>query len=129
MTCILGVDPGDVRIGVAVSDALGIIARPLDVIRHTSRREDAIAILNLAKTHQAGEIVVGIPFGLDPEPGSQARKAMHLVDALREEGTFIVHAWDESGSSQRAGSLDSHQPIDALAAAVILQDFLDAKNG
>lgn len=129
MTCILGVDPGDVRIGVAVSDALGIIARPLDVIRHTSRREDALAILDLAKSYQAGEIVVGIPFGIEPEPGSQARKAMHLVDALRAEGTLMVHAWDESGSSQQAGSLHSDKPIDALAAAVILQDFLDAKNG
>ena len=128
MTCILGVDPGDVRIGVAVSDELGIIARPLDVLRHTSRQEDVIAILKLAATHQAGEIVVGVPFGLDPEPGSQARKAMHLVDALREQGTFIVHIWDESGSSQRASTLDSHHPLDALAAAVILQDFLDAKN-
>ncbi len=128
MTRFLGIDPGDVRIGVAVSDALGIVARPLEVIRHVSHSEDAIAIMNLAKSHEAGEIVVGIPLGLDPEPGTQARKALHLVDALRKEGDMVVHTWDESGSSQRAVSLESNRPIDALAAAVILQDFLDAKS-
>ena len=129
MTCVLGVDPGDVRIGVAVSDPLGLIARPLEIIQHISHGEDATAILNLAHNYHAGEIVVGIPYGIEEEVGTQARKALHLVDALREAGELKVHTWDESGSSQRAGTLDSDKPIDALAAAVILQEFLDAKNG
>lgn len=128
MTRILGVDPGDVRIGVAISDPTQMIARPLEVIIHRSRPDDVLAILEIAEAEHAGEIVVGIPYGLDPEPGPQARKALRFVKALQAASKLSIHTWDESGSSQAAASLDSKGPIDALAAAVILQEFLDAKN-
>jgi len=128
MTRILGVDPGDVRIGLAISDPTQMIARPLDVVIHRSRPDDVHAILKIAEAEQAAEIVVGIPYGLEPQPGHQARKALRLVEALKAASGLIIHTWDESGSSQAAASLDSKRPIDARAAAVILQEFLDAKN-
>jgi putative Holliday junction resolvase len=128
MTRIMGVDPGDVRIGLAISDETRMIARPLEVVVHRSRAEDVNAILKIAQAEQVDEMVVGIPYGLGPEPGHQARKALRLVHALQAASDIKIHTWDETGSSQAASGLESKRPIDALAAAVILQEFLDAKN-
>lgn len=127
MTRVLGIDPGDVRIGLAISDPTRLLARPLDVLIHRSRQDDVHAILKIAEVEQVDEIVVGIPYGLDSEPGHQARKALRLVEALKAASPLSIHMWDESGSSKDASALNSKHPIDALAAAVILQEFLDAQ--
>jgi putative Holliday junction resolvase len=126
MTRILAVDPGDVRIGLAISDPTATIARPLEVILHTSRQKDAKNILSYAAEYEVGSILVGIPYN---EESHQARKALRLVEALEEISSIPILTWDESGSTQIARS---HQridiPIDAHAAAVILQEYLDAKS-
>ena len=130
MSRILAVDPGDVRIGLAISDETGIIARPLLVIEHRSRQQDAEAILRVAHENSAREIVVGVAYDSVGNPGPQARKALRLAQALREAGSEIVHVWDESGSTLAAEQVRrSLHDLDARAAAVILQDFLDAKTG
>ena len=71
MTRILAIDPGEARIGVAVSDASGTVARPLTVMRHTSRPSDARAILDLAHEHQAEAIVVGLALDTEGDVGPQ----------------------------------------------------------
>jgi putative Holliday junction resolvase len=130
MTRILAVDPGDVRIGLAVSDPTRTIAQPLRVLKHTSRDTNARQIHKIATKLQATEIVVGIALDLDGEIGPQARKALRLVRALREHGNLPVHTWDETGSTQIASKgLAQADPLDARAAAVILQEFLDAQKG
>jgi len=126
---ILAVDPGDVRIGLALSDPLRIIAKPFDIILHKSRQEDARNIINVASDQAASTILVGVPYDQEGEIGAQARKSLRLVAALEEISDLEILTWDESGSSQAAAELSSktNDQIDALAAAVILQDFLDAE--
>lgn len=134
MAKFLAVDPGDKRIGIAVSDPTGTIANPLKVIDHVSRDIDAARVVNIAMELAVAGIVVGCPFDADGTPGPQARKAMRFAAAIRMQTQLPVVLWDESGSTQeareakialgvkrakRAGHLDD------LAAAVILQSYLD----
>jgi putative holliday junction resolvase len=130
----LGIDPGDKRIGVSVSDESGIIARPLSVIQHKSRHEDAARIIALAAQNGVMKIIVGTALGGDGEPTAASRKAERLADEIKSQSPFPVILWDESGSTRRAKATmiqagttikmrRGHQ--DAVAAAVILQDYLD----
>ena len=128
MTRILAVDPGDVRIGTAVSDPGRVIATPLSVIQHTSRAADAERIIEIAQEHDADTILVGVPYGLEEQPGPQARKAIRLAEEIKAQAEVEVILWDESGSSKAAETLHpSHPSIDATAAAVILQEYLNAQ--
>jgi len=126
MTKILAVDPGDVRIGLAISDPSGTIARPLLVFRHRSRKKDVERILQEAEAQGAEIILIGLALDLDGQEGPQARKALRMVRALREITAKAIVTWDESGSSQRARYIGKRDNmIDARAAAVILQEYLD----
>jgi putative Holliday junction resolvase len=136
---LLALDVGDRRVGVAVSDQTGLIATPLDVIQRSSKKKDFARIACLVREHGAGRIVVGHPLNADGSAGSQAlrveRYAAALSDALRLEGLSLpVIMWDEYGSTQRAQALmigagrrskDRRLRLDAAAAAVILQGYLD----
>ena len=123
---VLAVDPGEVRIGLAVSDPLRVIARPLKVIRHSSRKQDAEAILAEAAALEAGTIVVGVALDMEGKIGPQARRALRLVEALRSLTDLPIVTWDESGSTLAAGKRDAR--LDARAAAVILQEYLDGQD-
>jgi putative Holliday junction resolvase len=123
----LGVDPGEARLGLAISDPTGVITRPLAVLRHTSRQRDAEAIARIASEQQAERIVVGVALDLEGNPGPQARRALRLVAALRVCSGLPVDMWDESGTTltaERSGGRSA--PLDARAAAVILEEYLDA---
>lgn len=127
---ILAVDPGDKRIGIALSDATGTIASPLQLLAHESRAADAARIAALAAQHGAERIVVGQAFGEDGQPNYSGRKAARLAGALRAATSIPVQLWEESYSTQEALAARralgaSTQDIDASAAAVILQDYLD----
>ena len=136
---LLALDVGDRRVGVAVSDQTGLIATPLDVIQRSSKKKDFARIVRLAREQCAGGIVVGHPLNADGSAGSQAlrveRYAVALSEALKLEGLSLpVTMWDEYGSTQRAQALmigagrkskDRRLRLDAAAAAVILQDYLD----
>jgi len=129
MSRILGVDPGDVRIGLALSDPLGVIASPLKVIRHVSRLQDAKAILQIAGEYEADTIIVGVPLDQEGSAGPQARKSLRLIHQLRELDEIEIVPWDESGSTRaamRGARKDTF--IDARAAAFILQEYLDAQD-
>ena len=130
----LCVDPGEVRIGVAISDETGTLARPLAILGHVSREIDAKAIMQLALQNQVDAIVVGQALDSNGKPGPKARSAGKLAEALQARGEMPIYLWDESHSSQKAAELriakgvsrkKRSQPIDDLAAAVILQDFLE----
>ncbi len=133
---IIAVDPGDARIGLAISDESGMLARPLTTLRHISRSENAARISRLAEEHECELIVVGTPLDSEGLEGPRARASLKLVDALRLITSIPVKSWDESGSSRQADQLaielgasrkKRSAPKDALAAAIILQDFLDAR--
>jgi putative Holliday junction resolvase len=126
---VLAVDPGEARIGIAISDPLGVVARPLLVIEHVSRSEDAQTIVNLANENEAKLILVGLPLDLQGEVGPQARKSMRLVEEIQTKTDLRVLAWDESGSTKAALSSDpSDDLLDARAAAFTLQDYLDVQS-
>lgn len=126
---ILAVDPGDVRIGLAVSDPTRTIARPLKIIEHSSRADDAAVIAREAASQEADLILVGLALDQDGRVGPQARKAMRLVEVLRATASVGVETWDESGSTQTALEFDGNDggPVDAHAAAVLLQEYLSAQ--
>jgi putative Holliday junction resolvase len=132
---ILAVDPGEVNLGLALSDPTGTIASPLGVIRHVSRPIDAAAIAEMASEHQARRIVVGQALDDDDHPTMQSRRAARLAAALRLQTDLPVELWDESGSTQEArtarramGVKRSRRAghLDELAAVVILQAYLEA---
>lgn len=135
---VLGIDPGDKNIGVALSDPTGTIANPLTVIQHISRPIDAASIAELARQNNVGRIVVGQSLGIDGKPNFQGRKATRLAAAIRTQTEIPVELWDEGYSTQEAraarialGSPQSKRKghLDELAATVILQSFLDRGQG
>jgi putative Holliday junction resolvase len=128
MPRILAIDPGQERIGLAISDPSGTIASPLSVLQHISRLKDVEAIVEIAVGNEAKSILVGVALDDEGRIGPQARKALRLVEVLRENTDLPILIWDESGSTQSARRTRKPDPLlDARAAAVILQDYLDAQ--
>lgn len=132
---ILAVDPGEKRIGLALSDATATIANPLPVIEHMSRNVDAANIANLASQQQVGLILIGQTFDLDGKPNLSGRRAARLAAAIRLQTDIPVRLWSEDFSTQdaRAARIELGSPRkkrgghqDALAATLILQSYLDS---
>ena len=134
---ILAIDPGDVRIGLALSDPSGLLANPLTILQHKSRAADAARVSELASEHEVELVVVGHPVDAEGSPTPQSRKAKRLAAAIRDATLLPVVMWDEGGSSQAVhtakrslglGHKKRAEHIDALAATVILQTYLDQQN-
>jgi putative Holliday junction resolvase len=129
---ILGIDHGEARIGLAISDEGERVARPLQILAHSSRAADAEAIVRLAIEHGVGKIIIGLPTDDEGQSGYQARKVQRWAEALKSVTTIPVEFWDESLSSRQASESQkqkkrkSSRPLDAEAAAFILQSYLDA---
>lgn len=132
---ILAVDPGEKRLGLAISDPTATIASPLMVIKHVARLLDAAAIARTAEENQAELIVVGSALDDEGEPTTQSRRAERLAEAIRQQTSMPVVLWDESGSTQAARAAriamgvsrrKRRGHLDDLAAAVILQSYLDS---
>jgi len=132
---ILAVDPGEKRIGLALSDPTGTIANPLTVLKHASRTVDAATISQLALDNQAQLIVVGQALDDENLPTPQGRSASRLADAIRLQTDLPVELWDESDSTQAAQEArrmmrttrrKRRGHLDDLAATYILQTYLDA---
>jgi putative Holliday junction resolvase len=134
---LLGIDHGVKRIGLAVSDRTGLLARELRVIERRSKAEDFRVIAAIAAAESVIGLIVGLPRNLDLEaraPGTytQADTVARWLDALRAAVPLPARTWDETMSSVDAAELARarrrrwDEPIDDLAARVILQSYLDA---
>lgn len=129
----MGLDPGERRIGIAVSDELGLIARPLEVIHRRSWQKDLQRIRELASAHGVGRIIIGWPLTLSGERGPAALWSEHFAERLREALDQPVELWDERFSTAEARRYQSLRerrrgsPVDAVAAAVMLQHYLDGR--
>jgi len=132
---MLGLDLGERRVGVALSDPDGIMAHPLVQLEPRSRRDLVEAVVRLASEHEVGRVVVGLPLLPDGGRGTQVRRTEGAVAALREAVGVPVVLWDERFSTLTAGERlreAGHRPRrqkgrrDMAAAAVILQAYLDA---
>ncbi|MCZ7551050.1 MAG: Holliday junction resolvase RuvX [Anaerolineae bacterium UTCFX2] len=133
---VLAVDPGEKRLGIALSDTSAAIATPLTVLKHISYAVDAAAIAQIASEQQAELIIVGHALDEENRSTPQSRRAARLAAAIRSQTNLPVLLWDEFGSTQTAlqarrtiGVRRSRRQdnIDALAAAVILQSYLDSQ--
>lgn len=134
---ILGLDLGSVRIGVALSDEMGWTAQPLTVLAHRGEEQDLAAVRELVATHGVTEIVVGLPRHMNGTEGEMALKARAFADGLRAAG-LVVHEWDERLSTAAAERMlvqadlsrkKRKAVVDKVAAAYILQGFLDSRAG
>jgi len=132
---ILALDLGERRIGVALSDACGWLATPLTVLRRSSREAELATIEELVRKHQVEQVIVGYPRSLDGTLGPQARRVDRYVEQLRVRLLVPVVLWDERLSTAQAerlvhemGQRVQRERIDAAAAAVILQNYLDAQS-
>jgi putative Holliday junction resolvase len=136
---ILAIDPGEKRLGIAISDPSGMIANPLQILEHISRPIDAATIVSLAVEHEADKIIIGQALDSNNQPTLQSRRASRLAEAIRQQTDMPVELWDESGSTQAARSAHiamggsarhrrqhGHGHLDDLSATYILQTYLDA---
>jgi len=130
----LGIDLGEARVGVAVSDDLGMLAHPLETIS-VKTSDVKHRILALAAERGAQTIIVGMPRNMDGTYGPAATKAKEFIEALRSSTEIKVIGWDErltTVSAQRslheAGKNTKKQRpiIDQVAAQIILQGWLDS---
>ena len=131
---ILAVDPGEKRLGIAISDSTGTIANPLTIIKHVSRPINAATIAQLAGDHSVKLIIVGATYDDDGELTPQGRRGARLAEAIMTQTDIGVALWDESNSTQavKAARIAMGSPrskrkghLDDLAATYILQTYLD----
>ncbi len=131
----IGIDHGEKRIGIAVSDPTGTLARPLTILKHVSRDQDAGRVLEIALDNGAALIVVGQSSDEEGSPNAAGRRAERFADALRGRTQIPVILWDESLSTQDAqaariagGASRKKRAthVDAAAASMILQSYLDS---
>jgi putative Holliday junction resolvase len=133
---ILGLDVGDRRIGLAISDPLGYTAQPLFTLHRTGRRADLKSVGRVLRKHGVTEAVVGNPLYMSGDQSPQATKAQAFAEELRAEFGITVHLWDERLTTTEAhryldeaghASIGRKGIIDQVAAVLILQSFLEAR--
>lgn len=133
----LGIDMGKVRIGTAVCDPAGIVATPAKVIESKGHKKNALAVAELADAIGAELIVVGMPVRMDGTEGPAAEFVKRFVDELRAVSKTVVLTWDERLTSAQAQKLmisadvsrkGRKEAVDSMAAAIMLQSFLDSRS-
>jgi putative holliday junction resolvase len=137
---LLGLDVGDARIGVAVSNETGFVVTPHSVIRRKPEPAALAQIMRIAEAESVAGIVVGLPLSLNGEYSDQTRSVAAFVERLAAQTTLPVVTWDERYTTVEAehilreqgvrratksGANRWREQIDAIAATVILQDYLD----
>jgi len=134
---ILAIDFGSRRMGLAVSDALGITAQGLETLERKNKRSDFARLERTIREYQVTEIVLGNPLRMSGEEGTQSRKVAEFAEELRQRFVLPVHLWDERLTSSEANRLlrdaevSLHKrtlAVDRMAATLILQSFLQARS-
>lgn len=135
-TRTMALDVGLRTVGIAISDPLGIIAQPLSTVRRRRPDDDLAALEALIAEHAVDRIVVGWPLQPDGRPGAMARVVDQLAAALAARTGLPIERWDERMTSRLAeralieGGVRRaarRQVVDKVAAALILQSWLDAR--
>ena len=132
---ILALDLGKKRIGLALSDPLGVSAQGLDTLQRTTIRADIAALAALAREHEVRLVLLGHPLNMNGSEGRQAVYTRDFAERLRERTGLTVRFWDERLTSKEAErvlkqsgiSIEKRaRAIDRLAAVILLASFLDA---
>lgn len=134
---IMGLDVGDKTIGVAISDPMGWTAQGLEVIRRENLAKDLARLEQIIKEYEVERVLVGIPKNMNATLGPQAEKVLAFIENLKERFDLPIKTWDERLSTVAAEKMliqadvsrsKRKKVIDKMAAAVILQGYLDAGN-
>jgi putative Holliday junction resolvase len=130
----LGLDVGDKRIGVALSDETATLASGLDTLLRVGPKKDPKAVAELVRKHEVGEVVVGLPRTLAGDVGPQAQKVVAFIEQLKAVVKVPVVPWDERFTSVVANQVlaeaeasrrERKANVDKVSAILILQNYLD----
>jgi putative Holliday junction resolvase len=133
---ILGLDVGARRIGVAVSDPLGITAQGLETLQRRNKRQDLEYLQRVIQEYDVREIVVGLPLRMSGAEGTQSDKMQTFAEDLRKRFRLPVHLWDERLTSAEANRLlretdlsieKRGKAVDRMAAVLILQGWMEER--
>jgi len=136
MARILALDYGSVRVGVALSDPLGLTAQARETLVPKSKSELMQKLFDLIRQNEVEAIVLGLPLNMDGSRGFKAREAEALAEILSYRFSLSVHLWDERLTTRQAQNtmretntrIKGHKPkIDSLAAVFLLQSYLDCQ--
>jgi len=131
---VLGLDVGARRIGVAISDPLGITAQGLETLHRKNKKHDFSHLYRVIRDYDVKEIVVGLPLRMSGAEGIQAEKIQAFAEDLRKHFKIPVHLWDERLTSAEANRLlretdlsieKRGQAVDRMAAILILQGWME----
>lgn len=134
---VLGMDVGARRIGLAVSDPLGITAQGIETLERRNKRTDFGILERVIKRYEVGEIVVGYPLQMSGNTGAQSEKMAAFAEELRRRFALPVHLWDERLTTAEAHRILDQtemstrrrgEVIDQMAAVLILQSFLERRS-
>jgi putative Holliday junction resolvase len=135
-TRLLGLDVGNRRIGIAVSDLLGITAQGLETLERRNKRYDLQHLARVIRDYNVSEIVVGLPRRLSGTDSAQTEKVFAFVEDLKKKFSIPIHLWDERLTSAQANRLLKEAElsiekraaaVDRMAAMLILQSFMEAR--
>ena len=134
MAVLLGLDVGDIRIGVALSDELGVAAHPLCTLTRKNRKVDLIAISDLVSIHKVERVIIGLPISLDGSIGPQAERVQKFAKRLGGVIDTPIEFQDERFTTAEAEDIlkelnkdieERKEIIDEVAAVIILTDYLN----
>jgi putative Holliday junction resolvase len=132
---VLGLDIGEKRIGIAISDELGYTAQGMRVLNRSGLEDDLTVLRELIKETEATEVVVGLPKNMDGSLGESAQKVLSFAKKVEESFSIPVILWDERWTTAEATRLlvdadisrsKRRKVVDKLAAVLILQGYLDS---
>jgi putative Holliday junction resolvase len=132
----LGIDYGDRKIGLAVSDQLGITAQPLSIYRRKTEKEDAAYFKGVVSEYEIKEVVIGLPLRMDGSSGTRAEKTREFARWLGQVLNLPIRFWDERLTTKQATKVLSKQKIsprakkdleDQVSAVIILSTYLESK--
>jgi putative Holliday junction resolvase len=128
---------GQKRIGMAVSDLLGVTAQGIETLQRRNKRTDFQQLARVLRLYNVSEIVVGLPLRLSGSESAQTQKVTDFAEELRERFQLPVHLWDERLTSVEANRLMREADVslerraaavDRMAATLILQSFMDSRS-
>lgn len=131
-------DVGSRRIGLAVTDPLGITAQGLETVQRQNKRSDFAHLEQVIREYKVAEIVIGLPLRMTGAEGIQAEKMQAFAEEIRRHFRLPVHLWDERLTSVQANRLLREtnmsikrrgEVVDQMAAVLILQSWMEARGG
>jgi putative holliday junction resolvase len=134
---VLGLDVGSRRIGIAVSDPLGVTAQGLETLQRKNKRHDFEQLGQIIRQYDVKELVVGLPLRMSGAEGTQAGKMQEFAEELRRRFQLPVHLWDERLTSAEANRLlretdlsiaKRGKAVDRMAAVLILQGWMESRS-